>query len=251
LSSKKSNLILKLIGGLVLFSLLVGVMVSLGIIKVQIPQSSESLSRPIRNSDDALDALRTGNKRYQSGFLKSGGISGGDRDRLHYEQHPHAIVLSCSDSRVPPEIVFDQKLGEIFTIRTAGEALDYSEIASIEYAIEHLHSPLLVVMGHTQCGGIKAAMATSVEKIKSPYLAKMVQDIQPRIQYWKTHQHSVDYAEESFANAIGISKDLRLKSKIIDEAVTQGKLQIVAALYFVDSGLVVWQNDILPMNKMK
>ena len=210
---------------------------------------AEGVVRAITNSGDALEALKQGNKRFQTGFIKSGGIGSKDRDRLHFEQHPYAIVLSCSDSRVPPEIIFDQKLGEIFTVRTAGEAIDSSEIASIEYAVEHLKSPLLVVMGHTQCGAIKEALGASVERIKSPHLARFVLDIQPRIQYWKTHQHSVDYAEEAFANSIGIARDLRHQSIVIDEAIQQGRLQIIAALYFVDSGLVIWQNDVFPSSK--
>ena len=73
-------------------------------------------------------------------------------------QHPHAVVLSCADSRVPPEIVFDQGLGDLFTVRVAGNIAGDAEIASIEYAIEHLHTPLVVVMGHQSCGAVAAAI---------------------------------------------------------------------------------------------
>lgn len=78
-----------------------------------------------------------------------------DLKRLSTGQKPHTIVLSCSDSRVPPEVLFDQKLGEIFVIRTAGQAIDSSVLASIEYAVSHLGTNLIVVMGHESCGAVK------------------------------------------------------------------------------------------------
>jgi hypothetical protein len=96
--------------------------------------------------------LQNGNKRFVTESLRKDGQSKKDRIRLVSGQKPHAIVLSCSDSRVPPEVLFDQKLGEIFVVRTAGEALDNTAIASIEYALEHLGSHLLVVMAHESCG---------------------------------------------------------------------------------------------------
>lgn len=95
---------------------------------------------------DAYKTLLSGHKRYMKMSLRRDGVAVKDRQRLATGQEPHTIFLSCSDSRVPPEIIFDQGLGEIFVVRTAGEALDSSAIASIEYAVSHLGSNLIVVL---------------------------------------------------------------------------------------------------------
>lgn len=191
--------------------------------------------------DQALKWLKNGNTRYTKGFLRKDGISSKDRKTLSGGQHPHAIVLSCSDSRVPPEIVFDQKLGELFTVRTAGETLDSSVIASIEYAVSHLGPQLVVVMGHTQCGAVKAALATrSGEDAGSENLNKLVKDIHPRIESYSRLPASADYYSEAWANAKGVAADLAKRSKIIDQKIKEGQLKIVPALYHLDSGNVEW-----------
>ncbi|OYZ22944.1 MAG: hypothetical protein B7Y39_07275, partial [Bdellovibrio sp. 28-41-41] len=99
--------------------------------------------------DKALGWLKNGNTRYSKGTFRKDGASSKDITRLSTGQNPHTIVLSCSDSRVPPEVVFDQKLGEIFVVRTAGEMVDDSVLASIEYGVEHLGANLILVMGHS------------------------------------------------------------------------------------------------------
>ena len=117
--------------------------------------------KPSVAPDTALKWLMNGNNRFVKTQLRmKEGQKPADIKRLSSGQQPHAIVLSCSDSRVPPELVFDQKLGEIFVVRTAGEALGDNAVGSIEYAVEHLGSRLIVVMGHTSCGAVKAAHAT-------------------------------------------------------------------------------------------
>ncbi|MGZ3798075.1 MAG: carbonic anhydrase, partial [Pseudobdellovibrionaceae bacterium] len=126
----------------------------------QTPSQSHEKADTGVNAKTALAWLKNGNTRYLKGTLRKDGQSNKDRERLVTGQKPHTIILSCSDSRVPPEVLFDQKLGEIFVIRTAGEALDNAAIASVEYALEHLGSHLLVVMGHESCGAVKAAFST-------------------------------------------------------------------------------------------
>lgn len=191
--------------------------------------------------DKALKWLQNGNARYTKGFLRKDGISSSDRKSLSSEQHPHSVVLSCSDSRVPPELVFDQKLGEIFTVRTAGETLDSSVIASIEYAVSHLGPQLVVVMGHTQCGAVKAALATkSGEDAGSENLNKLVKDIHPRLESLSRLPASADYYSEAWANAKGVGADLAKRSKIIEQKIKEGQLKIVPALYHLDSGKVEW-----------
>lgn len=193
--------------------------------------------------DQALGWLKNGNTRYLKGFLRKDGQSKSDIKKLSSGQTPHSIVLSCSDSRVPPEIVFDQKLGEIFVVRTAGEALGSNALASIEYAIEHLGSRLIVVMGHTSCGAVKAALSTmNGEDAGSPNLNELVKDIHPRISSFKGKPQSPSVKDESWANTRGVGADLIKKSKIIEEAVKSGKVKIVTSLYDLNSGQVEFDN---------
>lgn len=187
----------------------------------------------------ALGWLKNGNTRYLKHKLRKDGQSQIDRDRLANGQKPHTIVLSCSDSRVPPELLFDQKLGEIFVIRTAGESLDNSGIASIEYALEHLGSQLILVMGHSSCGAVKAALSTlKGGDAGSPALNYLVKDLHPHLSSFKDKEPSKYVKTESTINARGVAKDLVDRSKIIADKVTSGKLQIKTALYDIESGVV-------------
>ena len=125
---------------------------------------------------------KQGNKRFLKGNVRKDGIDSATIKKLSEGQKPHAIVLSCSDSRVPPEIIFDQKLGEVFVVRTAGQSLDSMAIASIEYAVAHLGSNLILVMGHESCGAVKAALSTlNGGDAGSPSLNKLVGDLHPRL----------------------------------------------------------------------
>jgi len=196
-----------------------------------------------KNSVDAETALKwvkNGNRRFYEHHLRKDGDSLEDVKRLKSEQHPHTIVLSCSDSRVPPEIVFDQKLGEIFTVRSAGESPDENQIASIEYAIEHLGSRLLIVLGHTQCGAVKTALSSANDLAKeTPAIQHLVSSIQGRLKL-KSSERSAFLHDESFANAKGVVQDLLTKSKLVRESVANQKLLIRSALYRLDDGHVEW-----------
>lgn len=189
--------------------------------------------------DLALKWLKNGNNRFLKGAVRRDGQSQKDIQRLAEGQKPHAIVLSCSDSRVPPEITFDQKLGEIFVVRTAGESLNDNVIGSIEYAVSHLGSRLIVVMGHTSCGAIKAALGTlDGQDAGSPALNALVKDIHPRLQSYKGKTPSPHGHDEAMSNAEGVASDLLARSAIITDAVKNGSVKIVSALYDMDSGKV-------------
>lgn len=192
-------------------------------------------------AEKALGWLKNGNTRYLSGKLRKDGQSKKDREKLAKGQQPHSIVLSCADSRVPPEVVFDQKLGEIFVVRAAGQALDSATVGSIEYAVEHLGSNLIVVMGHSSCGAVKAAHGTFGGKdAGSPSLNNLVADIQPRIKDFQGHTLSKDALEEGWANVNGVAQDLYNRSEIVRSAVDSGSLKIQKGLYHLDSGKVEW-----------
>lgn len=187
----------------------------------------------------ALGWLKNGNTRFIKGRLRNDGQSKADILRLAKGQKPHTIVLSCSDSRVPPEIVFDQKLGEIFVVRTAGETLEPTSIASIEYAVEHLGTRLILVMGHSSCGAVKAAHSTlGGADAGSPNLNKLVADIHPRIKQFAGKTPSEGYQKESWANAKGVAKDLLSRSTLLTNKIKSGDVQIQTALYQLESGRV-------------
>lgn len=195
-------------------------------------------------ADVALSWILNGNERFQNGKLRNDGISQKDREKLVPAQSPHTIVLSCSDSRVPPEVVFDQKLGEIFVVRTAGETLDNMAIASIEYAVEHLGPQLLVVLGHEACGAVKAAFNTlENQEAGSPALNALVKDIHPRIKKFSGSKPSNAFISESMANAAGVARDLVGRSEIIAKKVESQNLKIQTAIYHLNSGWVEFFNE--------
>jgi len=200
--------------------------------------------------ETSLKWLMNGNVRFNKSYLRKDGQSAADVTRLSAGQHPHAIVLSCSDSRVPPEIVFDQKLGEIFTVRTAGEALDDNAIGSIEYAVEHLGARMIVVMGHTVCGAVKAAHGTlDGSSAGTPSLDALVHDIHPRIQQFKGQTPSQNFEKEGWANAEGVARDLIRRSTLLGGKWEKGEIWIVPSLYELNSGKVAFRENLVMESK--
>lgn len=195
--------------------------------------------------ETSLRWLVNGNTRFNKSYLRKDGQSHSDVVRLSSSQHPHAIVLSCSDSRVPPELVFDQKLGEIFTVRTAGEALDDNVVGSIEYAVEHLGARLIVVMGHTSCGAVKAAYSTlDGSSAGTPALDSMMGPMHARLKEFKGQTASKNFEKESWVNAEGVAKDLIRKSTVLGGKWEKGELWIVPSLYDLDSGKVAFRENL-------
>jgi carbonic anhydrase len=191
----------------------------------------------------AIDALKQGNERFVSGKVRTDGQSASDIARLAGSQNPHSIVLSCSDSRVPPELVFDQKLGEIFTVRSAGESLSPTALGTIEYAVSKLGTPFLLVLGHTSCGAVKAAAESEIVKFTgSENLAALIADVQARIHgKFDPKNPSKELKAESWQNAKGVAADLLKRSPLIAKAVASGKLEIRVALYNLSTGRVEFE----------
>ncbi|MBK9322797.1 MAG: carbonic anhydrase [Bdellovibrionaceae bacterium] len=191
------------------------------------------------SASKALGWLKNGNIRFMKPSLRKDGQSATDRGRLTKGQYPHSIILSCSDSRVPPEVIFDQKLGEIFVVRVAGEVLDAASLASIEYGVEHLGSNLIVVLGHDSCGAVRAAHGTlDGSDAGSPWLNKLVGDIHPRLRSFAGKPLSQGGVVEGWANAEGVAKDLVQRSQIVRDAVNSGEVKIQSALYHLQTGEV-------------
>jgi carbonic anhydrase len=186
--------------------------------------------------DNALKRLLDGNTRFVAG--KAHQLNGseliGRRAALTKDQKPFAVVVSCSDSRVPPELVFNVGLGDIFVVRTAGEVVDAVAMGSIEYAVEHLGTPLIVVLGHERCGAVSAAVSGATESGNIPDVLKA---ISPAVE--ETKGKPGDPIENAVrANALDIAKRLQDAGPIIAPAVQSGKVKIVAARYALDTGRV-------------
>jgi len=180
----------------------------------------------IESAEEALQLLKDGNERYISGILNSRASYKADMDVLKEAQKPFAVIISCSDSRVVPEIFFDQKLGDIFIIRNAGNIVDTTTLGSMEYALEHLGSKLVVVCGHTRCGAIKAACS---EGEFSPNISHIVNHIRP------TLKRKSDMDKAVLDNVKAMIK--RVKA---EKVIKKLKIKVMGAYYNIQTGIVEW-----------
>ena len=194
--------------------------------------------------EQAYETLVAGNQRFVDGKATHPRQDVARRAELAMGQKPHTIVLSCSDSRVPPELVFDQGLGELFVVRVAGNVLGAAAVASMEYAVEHLGARLIVVMGHDSCGAVKAALTTPKGKSAgSPDLDTLVAQIQPNLEKVKPEDDKTIRGPVR-ANVDGVTRQLTRKSEILRKAVESGKVKVVSAIYALASGKVeFWNNE--------
>ena len=198
-------------------------------------------------ADEALNKLLDGNKRFvESKMNTCGETTAGAREKLAKGQKPYAIILSCSDSRVPPEIIFDKSLGEIFVVRVAGNVPDQVVLGSIEYAAEHLGSPLVMVLGHERCGAVTAAVEAkgkpegnigAIVKAIAPAVRKAKQGCKEcKGCDMKDKAKLVECAIDE--NVKMVAHNLTKQSPIIRELVKEHKVKIVAAKYDLDDGKV-------------
>ncbi|HZK12945.1 MAG TPA: carbonic anhydrase, partial [Desulfobaccales bacterium] len=199
-------------------------------------------ANPGISADEAMRVLKAGNARYVEGKLQH---LHQDRARRALTagqgQHPLATVLTCSDSRTPPEIIFDQGIGDIFVVRVAGNVAATDEIGTIEYGVANLAAPLVVVMGHNQCGAVSAV----VDNAKlPPNIASLVAPIKPAVD--KARVANPEAAKDVLLKAAVTDnvwqaiEDMLRQSPIIREKVKDGQVQVVGALYDLDSGQVQW-----------
>ena len=193
------------------------------------------------SADEALQRLMDGNKHYVDGQM--GACRESDtakRESLAKGQKPYAIILSCSDSRVPPEIIFDKSMGELFVVRVAGNVPDPIVLGSIEYAAEHIGSPLIMVLGHERCGAVTATVDSKGKAEGN--IGAIVKTIAPaalkamKATKGKPKAEVVEAATD--ANVKLVAANLTKKSPVIAKFVKEGKLKIVTAKYDLDDGKV-------------
>jgi carbonic anhydrase len=186
------------------------------------------------SSDQIWNDLAAGNRRYISGSTVARDLVT-QRKALTKSQHPRVAVLSCSDSRVPPELVFDMGLGELFVVRSAGEDNDPLSLGSLEYAVEHLGSSVIVVMGHQSCGAVTAACShekppsANLEAVETPILSSCAK-VDPK------RPETLDLAVRDHVHRV--AQEVLSKSAILKKASDEGKLTVIEAYYSVDTGEV-------------
>lgn len=185
------------------------------------------------NSKAALAKLMSGNKRYVIAKQLHSNLTSERRAELKDGQCPIAIILGCSDSRVPPELIFDQGLGDLFVVRVAGNILDNVVLGSIEYAASHLGTSLVMILGHSKCGAIEATAARGSNEGHLPCLAAA---IQPSLDEVKDKPGDL-INNAAKANAKMIGQKL-LSEPILAARANAGKLRVVAAFYDLDTGVV-------------
>lgn len=180
--------------------------------------------------------LLEGNRRFVAGRPAAQDLLR-RRAELAAGQHPEAVVLGCSDSRVPPEAVFDRGLGDLFVVRTAGHVADEVALGSIEYAVEHLGARVVVVLGHERCGAVAAAAAGGHDL--GPNLAAVVGRIAPALQKLGEIVDGAGVADLGVeVNVHRAARDLTERSDVLAKAVRDGRLAIVKAVYRLESGEV-------------
>ena len=206
------------------------------------------LPRP-ETAEQALEMLKQGNARFvenvqnpQSTLLAS--------NALTHVHEPFAIILGCSDARVPAEIVFDQGLGDLFVIRGAGNVVAPSQIGSVEFAAEKFGTKLVVVLGHSHCGAVTACVETLINPDQqfSPNLRSIVDRIRPSV--YNLHEIYTANGQDIDAQELinrGIKANVRMSvtqlkhgSRILEDAVNNGSLIIVGAVYDLDTGKVTF-----------
>lgn len=183
--------------------------------------------------NEVIKRLREGNHRFVNDNLNGGNNQSERREHLTSGQSPYAIVLSCADSRVVPEMLFDTGLGEVFVIRVAGNIANASSIASIEYAVAHLKTNTIVVLGHESCGAVKAAMAGGD---LGNNLNHLVSYINPSV------EKGLEEKETIHLNAQLNAQRLIDDSQIIADAVNSKQVQILPAYYNLSNGAVDFLN---------
>jgi len=191
---------------------------------------------------DALERLREGNRRFVAGATNNdNSISQARRAELVDGQNPFAVVIACSDSRVPVEMLFDQGLGDLFVIRVAGNIVAPSQIGSVEFAAAQLGTRLVVVLGHSNCGAVEATLNELAQKqdLRSPNLRAIVDRIRPAIE--SLEEPTVHDAV--VANVHRSVDRLQHGSLILERLIEAGELAIVGADYSIESGEVRFLDD--------
>ena len=183
---------------------------------------------------EALDKLLEGNARFVDGNLKHPHTDNTRRDALQGSQHPHAVILSCADSRVVPELIFDQGLGDLFVIRVAGNIAKDKVLGSIEYAVKFLGVKLIIVLGHENCGAVSASLG---DEDPGGHIGKIIEKIKPAV-YMAKRMEGDHLTNTIQVNAQLVSEEIKDAKPIINQAVKFEGVEVLPAYYELSSGKV-------------
>jgi len=213
---------------------------TLVVVGLTFAQSTQAAPRPqnVLSPDAALKRLVDGNARYAAGTTKRQSFSA-ERAALALGQNPFAAVLGCADSRVAPEFAFDTARGDLFICRVAGNFAEPSSIASLEFAVAVLKTPLILVLGHSSCGAVDSTIKAVNDGAKFPgHIPTLVKAISPAVK--KANKEKGNLLENSTAENVRLNVEkLKGASPILKEAVKDGSLKIVGGIYHLDTGKVV------------
>lgn len=194
-----------------------------------------TVDNTVTNSTDAINLLKIGNKRFVENDSEVINVSSDKRNALKNGQHPFVATVACSDSRVAPELIFNMGLGDIFDVRLAGNIVDQDAMGSLEYAVDHLNVPLIVVIGHESCG---AVTATYDAVIKNEPVAGNMQALVDEIKPAIVPNQNLNYAiNKNVANMVNVIKLDPAMKKVIDA----GKLDVIGAYYNLDGTVTFYE----------
>ena len=216
---------------------------------LRVPEDETSMI----SARDALERLEEGNRRFVSGVRRSDTLtSQARRSELAAGQEPFAVILGCSDSRVPAEIVFDQGLGDLFVIRVAGNVVASSQIGSVEFAAERFATPLVVVLGHSRCGAVLATLEELMQPRgnQSRNLRSIVDRVRPSVEPLLATELRDDpdalVRHAVRANVRISAYHLRHGSEVLEELIEKGDLLVLGAEYSLESGVVEFFDGVPP-----
>jgi carbonic anhydrase len=193
------------------------------------------------SKEKAFTALKEGNARFAGSSPRPKDFGEKEREALAAGQYPFAAVLGCSDSRIPPELVFDQGVGDLFVVRVAGNIASAEAVGSIEYAVDHLRVPLIVVLGHEKCGAVTAA-ASGAEAAGS--VCSIVDALGPSLEEAKKCGATGDELVEACANEnVHAAAEALRRSPIVAAAIDAGTTGVVEGKYCLESGVVEWLRE--------
>lgn len=213
------------------------VLASIALASLSLPALCESTE-----TKSSLEGLVAGNTRYMTGQSSIPRIDPARREQTATEgQFPVATILGCSDARVPPEIIFDQKFGKLFVIRVAGNVTGESEIASAEYGVHYLKTPLVVVLGHSACGAVKATADNAELKGKLPKLVSLIQPAVDEVKKNRKESDTSNFVEDCVEqNVRHQMKKLIEGSDLIRDAQKNDRVKVVGAIRDIKTGKVRW-----------
>ncbi len=186
------------------------------------------------SADQALKQLMEGNRRYVAAKVVHPNQDGARRSEVAGGQHPFAVILGCSDSRVPPEILFDQGIGDLFVVRVAGNIASSDVLGSIEYAAEHLGVALVMVLGHSKCGAVQATVKGGHAE---GHVAGLLEAIAPALE--AARKKPGDLAENTVTENVKlVMSQIEQSRPVLAELVSGGRLKVMGARYDLDSGRV-------------